>query len=110
LRFSIGHDLTEPIRSACLAVPERRWQPAVSADGREEREHGEVAEITNLVDLSRWPDGTRAIARREPPHPGAPLTFTDLDGHRFQVFITDQTDPDIAYLEALHAGEAVPRN
>jgi hypothetical protein len=47
------------------------------------------------VDLGRWPDGTRAIARREEPHPGAQLTFTDADGHRFQVFITDQTDDDI---------------
>ena len=42
--------------------------------------------------------------RREEPHPGAQLTFTDIDGHRFQVFITDQTDADIAYLEALQRG------
>jgi hypothetical protein len=42
--------------------------------------------------------------RREQPHPGAQLTFTDVDGHRFQVFITDLDDPDIAYLEALHRG------
>lgn len=42
--------------------------------------------------------------RREEPHPGAQLTFTDLDGHRFQVFITDQPDADIAYLEALQRG------
>ena len=104
VRFSIGHDLTEPIRTACLGVPERRWMPAVTADGRDEREGADVAEITDLVDLSRWPDGTRAVARREEPHPGAQLTFTDLDGHRFQVFITDQPDADIAYLEALQRG------
>jgi len=42
--------------------------------------------------------------RREEPHPGAQLTFTDVDGHRFQVFITDQPDSDIAYLEALQRG------
>ena len=47
---------------------------------------------------------TRAIVRREEPHPGAQLTFTDVDGHRFQVFITDQPDADIAYLEALQRG------
>ena len=104
VRYSIGHDLTEPIRIACLVVPARRWRPAVSADGREERQGAEVAEITDLVDLSRWPEGTRAIARREEPHPGAQLTFTDADGHRFQVFITDQADDDIAYLEALQRG------
>ena len=38
------------------------------------------------------------------PHPGAQLTFTDVDGHRFQVFVTDCTDVDIAYLEALYRG------
>ncbi len=36
--------------------------------------------------------------------PGAQLTFTDIDGHRFQVFVTDLTDPDICYLEALSRG------
>ena len=56
------------------------------------------------MDLSRWPQGTRAIARREDPHPGAQLTFTDVDGHRFQVFITDLADADVCYLEALHRG------
>ncbi len=104
VRFSVGHDLTEPIRTACLGVPKRRWVPAITADGSEEREGAEVAEITDLVDLSAWPERTRAIARREEPHPGAQLTFTDIDGHRFQVFITDQTEQDIAYLEALQRG------
>jgi hypothetical protein len=104
VRFSIGFDLTEPVRSACLSVPNKRWRPAVTADGSDERDGAEVAEITDLIDLSRWPAGTRAIVRREEPHPGAQLTFTDIDGHRFQVFITDQTDTDIAYLEALQRG------
>lgn len=104
VRFSVGHDLTEPIRRACLAVPEQWWVPAVTADGSDVREGAEVAEITGLVDLGRWPEGTRAIARREEPHPGAQLSFTDIDGHRFQVFITDLTDPDVAYLEALQRG------
>jgi hypothetical protein len=92
VRFIVGHDLTEPIRNACPAVPKRRWQTAITADGSDERNGAEVAEITDLVDLSRWPHGTRAIARREEPHPGAQLTFTDVDGHRFQVLITDLAD------------------
>jgi Transposase DDE domain group 1 len=104
VRYSVGHDLTEPIRTACLGVPTPRWVPAITADGSAEREGAEVAEITDLVDLSRWPEQTRAIARREQPHPGAQLTFTDVDGHRFQVFITDQPEEDIAYLEALQRG------
>ena len=104
VRFSIGYDLTEAVGTACLTVPTQRWQPAVTADGSDDRDGAEVAEITDLIDLSRWPHGTRAIVRREEPHPGAQLTFTDIDGHRFQVFITDQTDPDIAYLEARQRG------
>lgn len=104
VRFAVGHDLTAPIRIACVSVPKRRWQPAITADGVDEREDAQVAEITDLVGLSRWPEGTRMIVRREQPHPGAQLTFTDSDGHRFQVFVTDLDDPDVAYLEALHRG------
>jgi hypothetical protein len=29
-----------------------------------------------------------------------------MEGHRFQVFICDSTDPDISYLEARHRGHA----
>ena len=104
VRFAMGHPLDQRIRDAVFAVPKRRWQPAITADGSDERDHAQVAEITDLVDLTGWPDGTRAIVRREEPHPGAQLTFTDIDGHRFQVFITDLDDPDITYLEALHRG------
>jgi hypothetical protein len=30
----------------------------------------------------------RVIVRRERPHPGAQLRFTDIDGHRFTCFVT----------------------
>lgn len=102
--FSVGHDLTEPVRTACLNVPERAWRPAITADGLDYRDGAEIAEITGMVNLERWPPGTRMIVRREIPHPGAQLTFTDIDGRRFQAFITNQTEPDIAYLEALQRG------
>jgi hypothetical protein len=104
VRFVIGHRLTVDVANVLVNVPESAWQPAISADGAELREHAEVVEITDLVDLSGWPPGCRMIARREDPHPGAQLTFTDVDGHRFQVFVTDLADTDIAYLEALYRG------
>jgi hypothetical protein len=104
VRFSVGFPLHDAARDAVFAVPKRRWVPAISADGSDEREHADVAEITDLLDLSGWPTGTRAIVRRELAHPGAQLTFTDVDGHRFVVLLTDLDDPDIAYLEALHRG------
>lgn len=106
IRFSVGFQLKADVAKAVVGVPEGDWSPAISADGTEEREDAEVAEITGLLDLAAWPTGTRAICRREVPHPGAQLTFTDLDGHRFQVFLTDQTDPDIAFLEARQRGRA----
>ena len=104
VRFSVGHDLTEPVRTACLAIPAGAWEPAVTADGSDYRDDADVAEITTMVNLELWPAGTRMIVRREIPHPGAQLTFTDIDGRRFQAFITNQTDPDISYLEALQRG------
>jgi len=104
VRYVIGHRLTIDIAQVLAARGRRHWQPAVTSDGSEERGFGEVTEITHLVDLSGWPAGTRMIARREQPHPGAQLTFTDVDGHRFQVFVTDLADSDICYLEALYRG------
>ena len=69
-------------------------------------EGARVSEITDGLDLSAWPAGSRVIVRRERPHPGAQLSFTDHDGHRFQAILTDQPDTDIAYLEARHRGHA----
>ena len=45
-----------------------------------------------MLDLSAWPKGMRVIVRRERPHPGAQLRFTDPGGHRFTCFATS-TDP-----------------
>jgi Transposase DDE domain group 1 len=105
LRFSVGFDLTDPVRRAILALPETAWTAALDADG-EPRENGQVAELTEHLDLGSWPEGARVIVRRERPHPGAQLSFTDHDGHRFQAILTDQTDPDIATLERRHRARA----
>ena len=65
-----------------------------------------MAELTACLDLSTWPAGTRAIGRREEPHPGAQFNLFDPDGYRHQVLITNSQDLDIAYLEARHRGHA----
>ena len=104
VRFIVGAPLVEAFQLALWSLPPGRWLPAVSSDGMEDRDHAQVAEITDVIDLSGWPEGTRAIARREEAHPGAQLSFTDIDGHRYLVFITDLDDPDIAYLDALYRG------
>lgn len=105
IRFSVGYELTESVRAALLALPEAAWQAALDGDG-EAREGAWVAELTPVVELSGWPDGTRLIARRERPHPGAQLSFSDRDGHRFTCFLTDQDDTDAAALELRHRRRA----
>ena len=103
--FSIGFDITEAVRLAITDVPADAWQAPVTQDLEERTEAG-VAEITGYLDLSAWPEGTRAISRREEPHVGANFNLFDPDGWRHQCFITNSADPDIVYLEARHRGHA----
>ena len=98
LRYSVGYELTDQVRAAILKIPEDAWIAALATDGSE-RENGQIAEITDLLDLTAWPTGSRVIVRRERAHPGAQLSFTDHDGHRFQAVLTDQPDRDIQVLE-----------
>ena len=103
LSFSVGCDLSGRVRDAILSLPERAWVPALDSEG-DPRDGAWVAELD--IDLSSWPAGTRAICRRERPHPGAQLSFSDVDGHRFQVMLTNQRGDRIARLEALHRQRA----
>ena len=105
MRFSVGYELTESVRSAILEIPTDAWVLALDSDGSP-RNNGEVCEITDHVDLSAWGDDARLIVRRERPHPGAQLSFTDHDGYRFQAILTDQADQDIAVLECRHRQHA----
>ncbi|MGH2855764.1 MAG: IS1380 family transposase [Solirubrobacteraceae bacterium] len=105
LRFSVGYELTGPVRQAILQVPADAWVAALERDGSE-RTNGEVAEITDSVELSSWPEGSRLIVRRERPHPGAQLSFTDHDGYRFQAILTDQDGENIAIIECRHRQHA----
>jgi hypothetical protein len=105
MRFSFGYELTESVRGAILEIPEDAWVPALDQDGGE-RTNGQVTQITASLDLSSWPTGSRVIVRRERPHPGAQLSFTDRDGYRFQAILTDQEDQHIAVLECRHRQHA----
>jgi hypothetical protein len=105
VRFSVGYELTESVRAAVLQLPADAWVPALDQDGSE-RENGEVAEITDSVELASWPRGSRLVVRRERPHPGAQLSFSDRDGYRFQAILTDQSDENIAIIECRHRQHA----
>ena len=88
LHYSVGMTITEDIQAAIGKVPGDAWTPAYDGDG-EVRDGAWVADITGLLDLDGWPARMRVIVRKERPHPGAQLRFTDIDGHRFTVFATD---------------------
>jgi hypothetical protein len=103
--FSLGMPIDAHVREAILAQPEPAWTPAVDPDGSV-RQDAQVCELTGWIDLGNWPPGTRAICRRELAHPGAQLRFTDHDGHRFQVLLTDQPDADLGRLELRHRQRA----
>ena len=108
-QFSLGLALDKPVQQAILKLPQSAWAPALDTN-EQPRDGAEVAELTGLLDLSRWPEGTRAIVRRERPHPGAQLRFTDENGWRFQVFLTDTGHGVVAHqlagLEVRHRAHA----
>jgi hypothetical protein len=93
--------ITEDMQDAILKVPADAWTPAYDAD-EQVRDGAWVADITGLLDLSSWPAGMRVIVRKERPHPGAQLRFTDLDGHRFTAFATDARKVQLADLKLRH--------
>lgn len=106
IRFSVGYEVDERVRGAIAELPESAWQSAIDGDG-DVREGAQVTELTERVDLSSWPAGTRLIVRRERPHPGAQLSVFDCEaGHRHTAFITDQDDADVAALELRHRRRA----
>ena len=107
IEYSVGYDLTETVRAAILQIPAEDWVCSLDQAGHA-RPNGEVCEITQHLDLTNWPDGTRVIIRRERAHPGAQLSFTDHDGHRFQR--SSPTKPDRSpSLSEITADARVPR-
>ncbi len=95
--FSFGFPVDTRIQRIVDAIPESCWHPAIQTDhgdGNDIREGAWVAEATGLIDLSSWPEGSRLILRKERPHPGARLTFTDVDGYRVTAILTN-TKPGV---------------
>jgi hypothetical protein len=112
IHFSVGYELSAAVREAIAAVPDDAWAGAISQDGVPVAEHptrpreAYVCELTELLDISAWPQGSRLICRRERAHPGAQLSLIDNDGWRHQCFLTDQKGDDIAELDRLHRAHA----
>jgi len=105
INFSVSYELSPAVQEAIIQTPEAGWQPGIEATGLI-RDGAWVTELTDQVDLSSWPQGSRLICRKERAHPGAQLKFTDLDGHRFTCFLTDTQDDRNAALELRHRQRA----
>ncbi|WP_371790430.1 IS1380 family transposase [Streptomyces sp. NBC_01471] len=104
LSYSVGMTITDTIHQAVLEVPPAAWTAAIEPDG-EIRDGAWVAELDGDV-LKGWPKGMRLIVRKERPHPGAQLRFTDADGLRLTAFATNTTSSPIAALELRHRQRA----
>jgi len=105
LAYSVGFTITDEAQQAIMQVPARAWTPAYDGDGQV-RDGAWVAELTGLLDLKGWPKGMRVIARKERPHPGAQLRFTDIGGHRVTCFATSTRTGQLADLELRHRRRA----
>ena len=105
LEFSIGWTANADVADAISLLPETAWSPAYNGDG-DPREGADVAELTGLLALHGWPAGTRVIARREVPHPGAQLRLTDVEGRRITCFATSTVRGQLADLELRHRRRA----
>jgi Transposase DDE domain group 1 len=101
LHYSVGFPMTDDVQAAILAVPKTAWTPAYDSD-QMVRPGAWVAELTGMLNLAGWPKGMRVIVRKERPHPGAQLRFTDLGGHRFTCFATGTKGGQLADLELRH--------
>jgi hypothetical protein len=90
--FSFGFPVDTRIQRIVDVIPDSCWDPALQTDhgqGNDLREGAWVAEATGMIDLAGWPEGSRLILRKERPHPGAQLSFTDVDGHRITAILTN---------------------
>jgi hypothetical protein len=105
LDYSVGLTITGDIQDAIGKIPAGAWTQAYDGDG--EPRHGAwVAEITGMLGLDSWPAGMRVIVRKERPHPGAQLRFTDIDGHRFTCLATGTKGGQLPDLELRHRRRA----
>jgi len=104
MRFSFGFDLDQRVRDAITDLPQTAWVKAIRVDGTE-REHSQVAEISDRVDLCTWPERSRLIARRTKLRDGDQQSFADHDGYRLAVFLAD-SQGSVCELDLDHRGHA----
>jgi hypothetical protein len=103
--FAVVARRNAQIHSAILhTIGDDAWTPALTQGG-DVRPGAAVMELTDRVDTTGWPDGTRLIVRREPLHPGAQRSLFDSETYRYWGHWTDQPgDPvDLDVFMRAHA-------
>lgn len=105
LSYSVGYTLPENTPELLALLPKEAWTEAYDAHD-EIRDGAWVAELTGLLNLKGWPAGMRVIIRKERPHPGAQLRFTDVDGCRVTAFATNTPTGQLPDLELRHRRRA----
>jgi hypothetical protein len=108
-RYSVGFDVTEPVRDAICAVPRKAWAAAVTPDG-EVRHGAYVADISGVIDLADgWPAGMKLSARIEPLHPKHHKKASPVEkkrGQRFQAVAHTLPARHQPRLDAFHRNHA----
>lgn len=100
VRFVTGWAINITDEQAIALLPEQVWTPALRQDGQLHEITGpdgetlsyQVAEITDLRDLTGWPTGTRLIVRRVKPSRRDTKKLTAFEKHtgwRYQIVATN---------------------
>jgi hypothetical protein len=112
--FSVVARSNRQVHAAISRVADEDDLWAVAADQNGgERDRSAVVEVTDLVDLSAWPAGTRLIVRREPLHPGAQTSLFPSLEYRYWGHYTDREgsplDADVDMRAHAHVEDHIRR-
>ena len=104
VEFSVTVRSNAQLSSAISTVStnKRVWRRALTQQGQR-RIGAEVTEVTDLLDLSGLPEGTRCIIRREPLHPGVQRSLFPSYDYRYWGFYTDCAGTPVALDQQMRA-------
>jgi Transposase DDE domain group 1 len=102
--YSVGWSRDEDFWTALAKVPAKAWTAALDSKGQP-RKDAALVEISDLLDLSDWPEGLRVIVRREPIHPKYARDLKPYElatGFRYQAIATSTPGRQLQWLDARH--------
>lgn len=103
-QYSVGWTREEDFWTQLAKVPAAAWTAALDARG-EPRGDAALVEITDVLDLTGWPEGLRIVVRREPIHPKYAKDLKPYElatGFRYQAIATNTPGRQLQWLDACH--------